>query len=79
MFSYRCYFCDEADHIVNVETADHASDEEARVWANGLHREAPEYGVEVWRGLHLIDRYPAAPYCVRVWSPRRADEKEKST
>ncbi|HEX9464685.1 MAG TPA: hypothetical protein VGB82_18955 [Alphaproteobacteria bacterium] len=57
MISYRCYFCDGANHILKVETADHASDPEAIAWAATLHRDAPQYTmVEVWQGARLIDR-----------------------
>jgi hypothetical protein len=54
---YRCYFLNDADHIVKVEAGEWADDTSAKGWAKTLHGQNPQYrSIELWDGKRLVER-----------------------
>jgi len=56
---YRCYFFDADDHVFEVDSADHPTDQHAIAWGHRLSRSHPKCtSIELWCGARLIDRQP---------------------
>ncbi|HEX9463732.1 MAG TPA: hypothetical protein VGB82_14130 [Alphaproteobacteria bacterium] len=54
---YRCYFFNNDDYVLKVETADHPNDNTALDWCLLLWRAYPQYrAIEVWTEDRLVTR-----------------------
>lgn len=57
MRPYRCYFLDDANHIVKVEACEYGDDASAIRWAETLRRDPGRlYGTELWCRDRLVER-----------------------
>jgi hypothetical protein len=63
MFDYRCYYLDEAGHILTGEWVPAEHEEDAwRAATNAFYRPAKSGAVEMWFGERLLGRRSLLPH-----------------
>lgn len=56
MATYRYYFLDDQDHIIEAEAQEFPDDARAKEMAAEIAARHPGYAMEIWQGARIVHR-----------------------